>query len=746
MLTYQRLSISAALFSRSAMTSLRSSRRDAPRKRYTIDAFEGIEELVLASDEHSGSEAVEQDAEEDEDDPGSFHASAESVVPSDGEMSGIIEIGAVEEIEDDADSNAGEHDLDDSISIADDPDGPISTPKQRGKRKVGDVHNAELETYTRGVLDQSLVHNRMSKRKRRLHYFGPTKDWSDLWKARAKWGYEVCYPNRKQKKDGSGGFAYTAAYNRELAKVEVNWKWYHEGGGKEGFKKRLVVSALSQADAQAHLPHDGEGVRSVVMGPVDQQRLYHLQPRQFLPLATSFEYTPQLGQKWTRTLPKDYKTGYLINLGARVQSLDWAPSQLGSKHFLAVAVIPERDAAEDAPAFSPQPDYESSIQIWEFTADATGHIAIDVSPKLRKVICTSVGDIKSLKWCPVPAQQSAVLGFLAFISGDGAVRVIAVGRTPSDDSTGYVLVEKYAFEARPPNTMCSAITWLSSTRLAVACANGCLGVWDIAESLKSPNPNPRPVIYGSLSPSYIIDMTSGWPSHPHMLMTTSMNGYEMITDLSKPSPFTPCETALSHRSRMGQPIIKWNEFIKCALSGEDNHLIRAYPLRRWFGTIGLLKAKSHVSCLAVSPCHPFVLTGTVGGDVLGNNPVRRVADGSKTTLWMQTWFSHEWRRPTEEERSDARRNATDSSSPAEQTSIGRSGLTRIVEGFKAEKVTLQNNASIPSSNSMHGKVYTTIYEAKTAISAVAWNPNLHVAGWAAAGMADGLLRVEDIAG
>nr|GFD59361.1 hypothetical protein [Tanacetum cinerariifolium] len=83
-----------------------------------------------------------------------------------------------------------------------------------------------------------------------------------------------------------------------------------------------------------------------------------------------------------------------------------------------------------------------------------------------------------------------VLGFLAFISGDGAVRVLAVGKPPPDDSTGYILVESYAFEAKPPNTVCSALTWLSSTRLAVGCANGCVAIWDIAESLQSPKPNP----------------------------------------------------------------------------------------------------------------------------------------------------------------------------------------------------------------------------------------------------------------
>ncbi|USW55743.1 Putative WD40/YVTN repeat-like-containing domain superfamily [Septoria linicola] len=728
------------------MSALRSSRRSVPRRRYTVDAFEGIEELQ--SDKSSGDEdsqgEVDEDEDEDDDDTDAFQAGAESPVPSDDDMSAIVELGAVEEVEDDLDSNAGERDLDDNISIASDPELVNPLPRKLVKRKLKEFREPTEMAYMRGVLDNAEIHNRMSKLRRRLHYFGPTTEDTDmLIKARTKWGLEACYPSRKPKKDESGGFGYTSAYQREMASAEENWKWYHEGGGKGAFKKRLAARALSAGEARSYLPHDDNGERHFVMGGIEEQRLYHLKPRQSIYLAGPFEKIPPPGQKWKENLPKDYKTGYVLNLGARIQAMDWASSQLGSKHYLAVSVHPQRSAPQGAPAFSAQPVYNSSIQLWEFTADNTGRIAKATPPRLCKVICTSVGDIKALKWCQIPAKESAVLGFLAFISADGGVRVLAVGKPPPDSSTGYVLVEKFAFEAKPPNTVCSALTWLSSTRLAVACANGCVGIWDVAESLQSPKANPRPILYGSLSTSYIMQLTSGWPSHPQMLMATSMNGFESLTDLSQPFPFTPCGTTLSARSRIGQPVILWNEFIKCALSAEDNHIVRAYPLRRWFGTIGLTKCQSHVSCMAVSPCHPFILTGTVGGDVVGNNPIRRVADGGKGTLWSQTWFSHEWRRPTQEEETAA---DAPPDNAGNKTAFGMTGLTRFVDGFKVERITLQNSTAGASSNARNGILFTTIYEEKTAITAVAWNPNLHVGGWAAAGMADGLLRVEDIAG
>lgn len=48
-------------------------------------------------------------------------------------------------------------------------------------------------------------------------------------------------------------------------------------------------------------------------------------------------------------------------------------------------------------------------------------------------------------------------------------------------------------------------------------------------------------------------------------------------------------------------------------------------------------------------------------------------------------------------------------------------------------------------NVQDGVVFSTIYEEQTAITAVAWNPNLPCGGWAAAGMGSGLVRVKGLA-
>ncbi|TKA53013.1 hypothetical protein B0A49_09829, partial [Cryomyces minteri] len=76
-----------------------------------------------------------------------------------------------------------------------------------------------------------------------------------------------------------------------------------------------------------------------------------------------------------------------------------------------------------------------------------------------------------------------------------------------------------------------------------------------------------------------------------------------------------------------------------------NFTLRAYPVRRFFANIALARFGAGVveRVLAVSPVHPFVLAGTAGGEVAATNPLRRVWAG-KGSMWVQTWFRHEWRR------------------------------------------------------------------------------------------------------
>ena len=725
------------------MADRRASARITPRKKYTVDAFDGIEALqseISSADERlSESEADENDAEE-------FRDMTESSGPDEDDMSGL-EVNDWAEEASDGDSPTGDRGLDDDFAFLEDsherrngyPGFSSSTAISHRKAK-----RDSDGTYTRGVPED--FHNRVAGELRKLYYYGPSQEnFAPVDRALAKWAHEPCLPSRQVKQDGTGGLAYNSFFDQEMEMHARNWQWYLQDGGREVIQKRQSVKVLEQIKAQQYMPVDGIGERSFIMGPLNQQKIYRLAPRQAVSTNEVFGRQNQTNY--------DSKNAFVLNLGAKVQSLDWAPNQAGQSQYLAVSVLPNRglDAPSletfESPAFTPQRRYKSSIQIWEFTADTDGYLDPSISPKLSIVFGMAVGDIRCLKWCSVPSKISEKLGLLAFVSNDGAIRVLDVDRPLHVAEPVCLVVENFAFESKPPDTICTCLTWMSSNRIAAGCANGCIAIWDLTSSLRSPEDNPRPTIYTSISTTYIITVATCYPTYPNMLMASSMSGYLTLTDLAQPNPASPSGTVLSSRSRIGQPILVWHDFGQVALSVDDGHMARAYPLRRWFATVGVGRFKSLTLCMAASPCHPFILAGTTNGDVIGVNPFKRIALGGKIPIWQQTWFKHEWRRPTVEEKCRSCMSTTPGGgveAANAQQFIGKDGLTRISEGYKTEQVTLHSDGR-QGPSVQDGVQFTTIYEEQTAITALAWNPNIHVGGWAAAGMADGLLRVEDIA-
>jgi transcription factor C subunit 6 len=219
-----------------------------------------------------------------------------------------------------------------------------------------------------------------------------------------------------------------------------------------------------------------------------------------------------------------------------------------------------------------------------------------------------------------------------------------------------------------------------------------------------------------------------------------------MTDLSRAgqSLCTQASTVFSNRTRFGHPLLTWHDYTQIVLHTDEGMALRGSSIRRLFATMDLGRCGSSATCLASSPCHPCVLVGTAHGGVFATNPTKRIVDAA-STVWQQAWFTHEWRRQSAEEAEIASQGnggveGTGAGRAGLEHTIPASGLSRISEGFRADRALHVNETHQDS-----GNLFATIYEEKSAITAVAWNPNLHTGGWAAAGMADGLLRVEDIA-
>lgn len=713
----------------------RSAARSTPRKRYTIDPFEGVAELqeVAAADSENDGEAGDEGEQGDD-----FHDAGGE--PDDEDAM------SVEDDPWDDDSGSDEHEPDNTITIVDEADLPrtgdvnakFTNSLSKNARYKRDDKPESDKTYTRMLMDRAVKH--VSKTERRSYFFGPAKeDYEPTQKAQMKWGYEPTLPSREADKNGFGGFHRTfyltdEEYDRQ---AKSGWAWYYQGGGKDAFSQRQSFRQLGPSEASDYMNLPGASERSFLMGPYNEQRLYKLAVGQSMSLGDAWQ-----NDSSTAISVQNYKSGFMLNLGARIRCLDWAPHCANDVQYLAVSVCTLRDAHGTpsdnygSPAFTPQPAHKSAFQIWQFQSTEECYIDSKQPPKLVLALCTEWGDIKALKWCQAPREATDESELLAVISGDGALRIISVPLREATEGVEFI-VEQIAFESKPPGTVCTCLTWIASNRIAVGCANGCIAVWDLPKCLATASPNARPTIYSSVSTSYIYSIDSCYPSRPDFVVTTSVMGYMILTDLRKPQPLSPYASAVSLRTRLAHRLLLWYDYAQVAIAPDDSWYLRGYAFRRWFASLGLGRTKSLAMSMAGSPCHPFILIGCANGDVVATNPVRRLID-SKVAIWQQTWFAHEWRRPTAAEVAADRQANAD---VAER--VGKSGLSRITEGFKVERVLLHDDKGLH--NTPDGMPYMTIYEESTAITALAWNPNMHVGGWAAAGMADGLLRVEDIA-
>lgn len=289
-----------------------------------------------------------------------------------------------------------------------------------------------------------------------------------------------------------------------------------------------------------------------------------------------------------------------------------------------------------------------------------------------------------------------------------------------------VKLETPAFELRPPSTICTCFCWLSPSELAVGFANGFVGVWSLSLSdAKATELCPGLSMYFPVHDTYVLNVVSAYPTYPFIIATTGMDGQTRLLSLLDPRA-DMVETA---RSRGGTPQLSYSPFVKSFVSVDEADLIRALPVRRFFSTLTVMKSNNGVSAITPSNlCHPSILLGNVGGEVVGSNPIRRVLDTKEKHL-QQVWFHHEW--------------IPYQNPHGLEDNVEILGASRFFDGFRAENLNLARNL-VGDDRIVNGVLSTTIFEEGTAITVLAWNPNESFAGWACAGMGCGLLRIEDL--
>ncbi len=302
----------------------RSARSSAKRKKYTVDAFEGIEGLQDARSD------TEIEAPEDESSAEEFDIAAEPSSDVDDEMSGIEGRGWSDQDEG-LGSDAGEAGLDDGISIADDDlKTPATTTQRRptttkqcaqGQRSTWlrgpQSQQTGPRTYTRGITEERLGRPSILHR-RKLCFGSAPGDFEPAVAAQNRWAAQTVLPSRKEAVHGRGGMHASYYADDDLLEkaAEKDRKAWRKHGGFETLFARQTIESITHAQASAYIGADSSEA-AFVMGTHDDQKLYKLPVGGSMSLRDASPHNKAKSQS--------DRPGFLLNVGAKVQCLEWAP-------------------------------------------------------------------------------------------------------------------------------------------------------------------------------------------------------------------------------------------------------------------------------------------------------------------------------------------------------------------------------------------------------------------------------------
>ncbi|KAJ5420801.1 hypothetical protein N7465_003320 [Penicillium sp. CMV-2018d] len=628
------------------------------------------------------------------------------------------------------------------------------------RRADGTVVPSAEETHTRGIIEPR---DHLSKGTYYTLTFG--SDDRDLLPAvhfRMRWnkGIDAVFPSRftleetEKKPEYLYGPTFGVHPDDVMKESTRGWDWYYDRDTGERFRKRQRIETIEESTAfQNYLPQPDTRKHGILLGPHDNQQLFELGYHETFDYGKAWE-KPGSKPDGSGTGTKRIREGWMLNIGQKALCMTWAPNQNGLTQYLAVAAPITEDqkkqykdeGSEPISSFQPSEPFPSALQIWEFKAkpSETPTMTLDMEskPRLRQVLCADWGDLRRMVWCNLPRtervedeeEEQASIGLLATVWGDGYVRVLDIKTSRGSEETEFreypfgeiltipanaqdiVKIKSPAFEAKPPSTVCTCVTWLSPSDLAVGCGNGFVAIWNIEPSSAS---EPTPYFYRPLHATYILNITSAYPVHPQLMITISMDGETRMWSVLDPTS----EMASTGRMRGASPYVSYSPICQSVVAGDENEFARVIPIRRFFTTTTIARLSSTISAMAqCSNHHPCALFGSTAGEVVGTNPFRRVVY-NKEQIWQQIWFTHEW-------------------IPASKTDTV--GTSRFHEGYRAENQKLATH-KLFETNPVNGMGTSTIYEENTHVTALGWNPNRPCAAWASAALGCGLVRVEDLA-
>ena len=412
----------------------KSTRERVPNKKYTNDVFEGLD--IFSSDSEVAEALPDfDDSGQDEDFASEQAAEAEeeSNTSAEDASDGSAVATPVEEFED-ALSYASKADLpvveEGSVSH-----GSLSVKNKHLRRRT---KKPEKDLHSRGV---PASHEYASKEDHLKWTVGThPEDLTEYARSRDKWVCDATLPARKPLENGSGGMDYPFSQTTEQRESEATtaWDWYYKDGVRETIAANQNIEVLNQASLGLYWVPENRRGRVFLMGPYGNQKLFHLNCAEAIHLGEAWDSRPTTkgsgpsGRNFRRS-----REGWILNVGSKVQSLDWAPSYHCGVQYLAITTSQGNSTtSKPRSAFEPSDPYPTSVQIWEIpsTSIAGGERAIaHQAPRLIHLICNKWGSARQICWCHFPKKpredetpEWCSVGLLAGVWSDGHLRVLDI--------------------------------------------------------------------------------------------------------------------------------------------------------------------------------------------------------------------------------------------------------------------------------------------------------------------------------
>ncbi len=312
----------------------------------------------------------------------------------------------------------------------------------------------------------------------------------------------------------------------------------------------------------------------------------------------------------------------------------------------------------------------------------------------------------------------------------------------------------------------TCLTWVNINSIALGHSDGSMTVWSV---------QPRKLLqrhypHGTL----ILDICSGFPSHPNLICTVPVGGTLALTDLNQASSemtFFPVPVI-----NFQPNLISWNEIMQGFLvqyGANHGSTSMAFLHARFFCQArAMITTSSPLMCASSGATHPYVLVGCADGSLWSFNGLVKLFSQKYEKTEKLKILEHEYR-PIKSEKPiwhPAFRGPRD-----EPDRPPFRGAVRILQGYLAEensdpliearKEAEKLNKRLSKENAKPGRgrprksviaaeeeeqpldslrSRNIIHEPFTRVTTVAWNPNMDFSCWAACSFGSGLVRVMDL--